>query len=790
MARRRKIFQKLAGSAAASIIGPPALVGAPTVGIPVAFTHADAAGTAPLIGTQQWQLDGVDISGETALTYTPVSGDIGHDLSVVETIDNGYGPPVSSASDAITVIAAEIPFPIGFNVQPSSYYTGAGMYANRMYEATVLGSQSNVNANGYPKAATGCQYKIIGENAYQWWRYKPGTYVIKGTGNGATLTIYGAGFPTDVYTTSNGVAFRRTVTLPAMSAPSGNTAIRNVALTHLGLNVSNAGVAAINDLIVCHVDDEAHIAAGGPAALFTPECIADYQTTSRGPLRMMNWQQMVNAWCQDAADIPADGAVAILNAYAANSDGSKGSKTLRGVPPPEHMGRLCVATSMPMWVNVNPQMTDACMASFFARLLAEYPSGLLYVEISNEIWNGAYFKVNTNYLGTRYGTAGQPGAGAGLLTTGTGTAIQQAAAHASLRAWKQAELVFGSRVRRVINCQLVQPALSMQCMDYVDPGIITAGQKVGQLMHSAATATYPLVCGDVTANGLDTGRGVTQPPRYGIGIPPRWAIRHKAWIDDAAVNGGNAALWIEKAWRNAVDMITAYIGTYQSQLAAKSYPLMTLEYEGHWNHDDTPLYRAASHDVNGAQAVNGLCMTYIAATGEMVPASATVNGDAYTDAGESLSNWFADGDIIEPTFAGSTGISDRITYKCKIISGKLYAFLNTTTYTAGLGSQVTGGSDKTILLCNVTRMDAWQTFTVEQMWSNPDAIDGQTFIDYMHDSYRAAGLRVGCSFSIIGGAYLAFYTASGGFGAQGWAMKPDGHWQDNTAAFNRIKALS
>lgn len=57
--------------------------------------------------TRQWTLDGVDISGATGATYTPVTGDIGKALRVREKAVNSAAPSgVTSTSAPVTVLAA------------------------------------------------------------------------------------------------------------------------------------------------------------------------------------------------------------------------------------------------------------------------------------------------------------------------------------------------------------------------------------------------------------------------------------------------------------------------------------------------------------------------------------------------------------------------------------------------------------------------------------------------------------------------------------------------------------
>jgi len=212
-----------------------------------------------------------------------------------------------------------------------------------------------VTALGFPKAGSAVNYLIHYGNRYLWQQYKPGTYVIKGTGTGAKVTATGSACSGGSVTTVNGVPFRITTHVSAMVAPTGDAAIRPARPASFGVSVSAAGVSDMTDLVVCHMDDEAHQAAGDAASFFTLEALADYTTQSKGPLRMMQWQQMTRTYMQDEADIPADKMIAIANAWGtvprgdSRRDGARAAKSVRAMPSPEMMARLCVATGMPMW---------------------------------------------------------------------------------------------------------------------------------------------------------------------------------------------------------------------------------------------------------------------------------------------------------------------------------------------------------------------------------------------------------------------------------------------------------
>lgn len=679
------------------------------------------------------------------------------------------------------------PFPVGFNVSTDNYYNSAGLFANRLYGASAISTITNYTALGYPKAGFSCTYNIISETVYKYWSHKPGTYVVRGTGTGATVTTSGAGITTDIFATTNGVPFRRTVTVIALTAPTGDAAVTVSRTTHLSVNVSAAGVADMVDLWVGHIDDESKFGGTAPADYFTAEGLATYTHPTHGPLRMMQFQNMVQSWVQDVGDIPADLMVAIPNAYVANTNGTKGSFTNR-LSSPEMMARLCIATGMELWPCAFVQMTDAAMTSFATRMASVYTSGKIYGEVGNEPWNGAYFAINGGYLGTQYGATGQPGAGYGLLTDGSGTAIQQALGHASLRWWKVLDTVFGSsRVEKLINVQLVNPSASLPAMDYVDPGIRNTGVKVGNQMDAWSPATYPIICPDVLSfDSSNTGRGITGPTfGGGIGIARGYMTKNKMWVNQT-LNGNNANLWLEKAWKNSIDNWVKYMNSWLTSLTSRGYPTKGIEYEGHWNHDDLPLYTAGS---GGPAAQNGMIVAYDATTGAMTATTGTINGTSFPT--DVLTDWFEDGDIIEATWAGSGGVSDSRTYQCKFIGGALYAFATAAAYATGTTATcVTGGSNKNFLLSNITRMDSftdWVGNGFQANFSNDGT--GVSVISYMHERYyTVGGQRVTATFTPVSNSLYPFSFSNVSKGGQPWAMKNNGVYEPDSPALVALKA--
>lgn len=100
-----------AASVAPTISGSPAINGTPQVGVSIGYTPAAVTGTAPITRTQQWTIDGVDISGATSATYVPVSGDSDKSLRVRQTETNviSTGNASASATSAPATVAAATP---------------------------------------------------------------------------------------------------------------------------------------------------------------------------------------------------------------------------------------------------------------------------------------------------------------------------------------------------------------------------------------------------------------------------------------------------------------------------------------------------------------------------------------------------------------------------------------------------------------------------------------------------------------------------------------------------------
>ncbi len=117
---------------APSVTSAPVMIGTPTVGNPVAYTAGAYAGSPAPSTAIQWMLDAMTIVGANGATYTPISSDAGHSLSVKETATNASGSVVSQSagvsisaavSTAIASMAVRTKIPSSYGNVPANCYT-------------------------------------------------------------------------------------------------------------------------------------------------------------------------------------------------------------------------------------------------------------------------------------------------------------------------------------------------------------------------------------------------------------------------------------------------------------------------------------------------------------------------------------------------------------------------------------------------------------------------------------------------------------------------------------------
>lgn len=93
------------GNVAPSNTVAPSISGSPVVGSTLTANNGTWAGSTPITYTYQWLKGGVNISGATAQTYVPVTGDIGGTITVTVTATNSIGN-ASATSAGVGPVAA------------------------------------------------------------------------------------------------------------------------------------------------------------------------------------------------------------------------------------------------------------------------------------------------------------------------------------------------------------------------------------------------------------------------------------------------------------------------------------------------------------------------------------------------------------------------------------------------------------------------------------------------------------------------------------------------------------
>ena len=670
------------------------------------------------------------------------------------------------------------PVRYGWNVTPTAYYLGSDAYIDLMRIGVCVHGKDVLTSLGYPAARASVHYDLIRENDPDQNTFKPGTYIATWSRNGATVTLQGEGVAAQKSNTG-----RVAITLPSQPIGSGDEAINFQGKVWLSVLVAD-GESATLDLKVFHADDEPRLKAGHT---YTAQFVARMQTASKGPIRPMQFSGVEHGWVRDPADITPPGKIAdhqhgYAQAVLPVRADLAGGRSIRAAAP-EDIGRMGFECERDIWLNTPPMMTDACMAEYFRRVAAAYPTGKVYAEPYNEVWNASYVG-NSLYLRAQYGDDFGTGLRDAKFLGGTTTdadARLKNAGHLALRTWKAAEGVFGrGRVVRVVSGQNTYWDLSRRIYQYVDPGILQAGKSVGQQMDSVCLGNYYQMTLDVLSSNAatgaktDTGRGVTQLRRWnGIGLSLRQMVRHKMWTN-VPENGHNADAWWENAWKNGIDDMHAYSSLFSDELAAAGFPAASIVYEGgtgdtfkNWGGDD--------RDASGAPVNPGLFMAYDPATGDLTPTSGrlAVLNITYTDAGEAVSNWFADGDIVRVgPYMQLKAFNTQATCVCRVVAGKLRLYADSASYAKN--SPVTGAVAGNAVCVNVTRTEAMWQYMMNLL---QNTATGTRLLEHVHQRAVERGVTVYIEYAAVGAQGRPFRSQDG---AQPWAFNPHGYWSAPT----------
>jgi hypothetical protein len=674
----------------------------------------------------------------------------------------------------------------GFNLGGGSYYDGLGLSINWLMQSAVTGA---TNADGYPLGDIGmlATYVIAQNNAYEWWPYKPGTYVAHGIGTGHKIELSGDKLAAQSFVTVAGQPFALSITLPPMMAPAGDEALQFVRKQYLKLVVTNTSgkvLPVMTTLALTHESDSLHVGIG---AKYTLDAMHSLSTQSRGPLRPMSMMQTVSGWVKDPSDLPSDTCIKEANVFIKYPGATFDPVNKYRIPSPEALGRLSMETGNPLWVSLWVMATDDTLDEFFRRLALTYPLTLdLYVEGGNEVWNNSY-TANSGFLAKEYGKPEHEGTG--LFEDGTGKPTMHNSAHLTLRVIRAARKVFGDRAKGRYNGQLGWPDRSMMALDYIDPGIVQAGQPLGKIIDSPCVAAYFALASDdlSTANGHsgapNTGRGIAGFDTWNISFPRRQILESGAW------KGAAGASWLERANKNGIDDAAQYVATWQTKLAAKGYKPLRSIYEGTQSHNDVQTFGYQDY-VNGKPTSAAYLFAFDPTTGSFtlsdgLPTGLTLpKGGTFTDSQKSLDALFSDGDLAQFGYYGTTGLIANKTYPVRKIGGVMYAYANGAAYASGTPLTTTGTLGK-LLVANITRVADYHRTSLALLWANMSADGtGELVMDYWHRKMVAAGITESATFQLAGGATCPLNDYSA---ARPWAFKPGGFWAPNTPAVDWVR---
>jgi hypothetical protein len=667
---------------------------------------------------------------------------------------------------------------IGYNIGGSNYYSGYGFFADYLYgsyklpESTTGGitTVSAVLANGQS-----ITYNAMMQFDADILAWKPGTYVLRWpAGVTATVILFGTSY-------SAGTSGRYTFTIP-YPAEVGELAKLDPADQGgvvVVLNNSTGSTVDCRSARLCHIDDETAVLSG---SVLSAEAAEALRTASLGPLRTLNLNGANSAWIGTVGDIPADDEWGSRTAYTCQISAGVTEKftgyTNYGVSP-ERIGRIGTQVGRDLWLNLPVMMNNAACEAYLTRLAATYPSGNLFIEAGNEAIISPQFPANAGYLGSGMYHAQQALTDSYLgsypLGTDNGDRRAEALAHCSLRFWKIAETVFGrSRIRRALNMMLVGPTIGAKCLEYVDPGIISAGQKVIQLIDlskndcvsvSAYLGTIP----DSHLRAAPSQGGGEFPVSggaTGFHMSTRWAVKNKAHLQSDAVISGQM--------RNSVNQATSYVKDYNDWCTARGYPrAVTGIYEGLWGHWDDGR--------SGYEDIGGMMLSYDSTTGELVGTTGSINGATYTDDAELVSDWYEDGDVVRATWVSTPGggLADSTNYLCRVVAGKLRLFTSQANYDANI--RVTGGTTQNVAMWNASRVNKLLLRRNNHLCS----LAGLGVLEYWAEQMELQGIKVANIFAYNGNSNKMGAQQGGGgvFSGRPWSVAKLGGWDtgDNTA---------
>lgn len=447
---------------------------------------------------------------------------------------------------------------------------------------------------------------------------KTGNYVITWSGP-LTVQPQSSGYNSNLVVGAN----RTTFTLSAI----GNDQ------PYIFLQVSNSSgsAASVNDIVIMHADHEALHNAG---EIFAPEFLSDIASTNVSTLRTMDWSATNNSDVVNAADFAVE---ANMLWHRANIGA-----------PPSVIGKLGTKTGKSIWACAPHQATNAAMAYFYAEIAANYPSGTIHSEYSNEAWNFIFeqtlWMLNTGSVGlTIVDSNGNP-------SSADQSKIACGYANGALRTWAAAEAAFGTggRVRRVYANQMFFSALGAGT-EYTDPGHISVGVKVKTLLAGHEYAVAPYFNIEILGSTPDQTDGLIKPKFY--------AESDATW---------NAAAY------SGITTAAGLVASSKASIEAK-----------------TPTIQMTSYEC-------GHHLSYQMGFTSVEPCTISAGDNTITFAGADISTWFDNGEVLwtypgnSPTFmAPSLGFNIPVWVR-KLGTTKLRLYASEALYNADSGNTGTG----------------------------------------------------------------------------------------------------
>jgi hypothetical protein len=271
--------------------------------------------------------------------------------------------PAAEALESRIALSAQA----GVNLSANSVYGNDPIWTDLHNLATswvpLTGSTLTLSPDGYPLVSASVTFAL--EN------YPSGNYEFSYTGTG-TVTFGGVGQLTGPATVSGGVT-TGTVAVNLSTSPSD------------WLTMQVTGVNSSNPMDNFHLMMPGYGNGTTPEPMFTPAFLQALEPFS--DIRFMGWEGINNSTLSNWANR--------VKPTSFTTDGTGGV-------PIEDMIELCNVAQKDMWINVPTLATPQFIQSLSQLIYADLDPNLnVYVEFSNETWNGVYSAFSQLYAAAK-----------------------------------------------------------------------------------------------------------------------------------------------------------------------------------------------------------------------------------------------------------------------------------------------------------------------------------------------------------------------------------------------------